>query len=60
MNEEVMKELTKSCLKQAMETCAKLAEEHAHKARGLDGEDAVKGFAAAIRSNSIKLWGGSA
>lgn len=60
MNEEVMKELTKAALKQAMETCARMAEQHAPMAKGLDGEDAVRGFAAAIRSNSIKLWGGSA
>jgi hypothetical protein len=60
MEEQIIQELARISLKQAMETCARLAEQHAAESAGIDGEDALKAFAAAIRSNSVRQWGGSA
>lgn len=52
----MMKELARMALHESMETVAKLADQHAAMAKGLDGEEALQGFARAIRAHSAKTW----
>jgi inorganic triphosphatase YgiF len=56
--EEIMRQMAKLANEQAMEACAKFAEQFANSkiVQGLSGPDALLGFAAAIRSTNAKVW----
>ena len=59
LDENMVRALTDSAFKTAMETIAHLAEDAADDAKNIRGDEALRAFAASIRSTNLKQFGGS-